>query len=110
MLASCVFPRLLKLDHSYKSSWPGEEGGPSVPPGTPFHEAVGRSCGDSGNPQVDDCEFLDTIDSILKWLAWITVPIIVIVIIYAGIQMSMAGGNSQAFQAPRTGLPKLSSP
>ncbi len=44
----------------------------------------------------DDCGFLDTVDSFLRWLSFLVVPIVIIVVIIGGIQLSLAGDNPEA--------------
>ena len=44
----------------------------------------------------DDCGFLDTVDSFLRWLSFLVVPIVIIVVIVGGIQLSLAGDNPEA--------------
>lgn len=44
----------------------------------------------------DDCGFLDTVNSILSWMAYLVVPIVTLVIIVAGVQLSLAGDNPEA--------------
>ena len=43
-----------------------------------------------------DCGFLDTVDSFLRWLSFLVVPIVIIVVIVGGIQLSLAGDNPEA--------------
>ncbi|MDO8495604.1 MAG: pilin [bacterium] len=39
----------------------------------------------------------ELIDAILRWIFWISIPIAVIMIVYAGLQMMLAGGDAAKF-------------
>lgn len=68
----------------------GETGFPELPKGERFEDTI--DC----PPNDQDCGFLDTVNSFLSWMAFLVVPIVVIVIIVGGIQLSIAGDNPEA--------------
>lgn len=43
----------------------------------------------------------ELIDAILNWIFWLSIPIAVMVILYAGIKMMTAGGDAKRFQNSR---------
>lgn len=67
---------------------PADADPPSGSPGGPgfsAHICTGSACG-----------FLETVDNFLRWLSYLVVPLIIIMIIYGGISLSLAGDNPEA--------------
>ena len=60
-----------------------------LPPGATFGDVI--NC-------TGDCGFLDTVDNFLKWMSYLVVPIVTIVIIIGSIQLSLAGDNPEGIK------------
>ena len=64
-----------------------------LPPGATFGDVI--NC-------TGDCGFLDTVDNFLKWMSYLVVPIVTIVIIIGAIQLSLAGDNPEGTKKAKT--------
>ena len=63
----------------------GQPGQSECPVGFEAHICHGSACG-----------FLGVVDSFLRWLSYLVVPLVIIMIIYGGISLSLAGDNPEA--------------
>ena len=63
--------------------------------GPVFSEPDGEKFEDTIECTTDDCGFLATVNSILGWMAYLVVPIVTIVIIVGGVQLSLAGDSPE---------------
>ena len=82
----------------FGSSQPQQTQGPTTDP-EPDPASDEASPGEDFGQHIcrgDDCGFLDTVDSFLRWLSFLVVPIVIIVVIVGGIQLSLAGDNPEA--------------
>ena len=68
----------------------GSEVGINLGEGERFEEVIDCESNDNA------CGFLDTVNSILSWMAYLVVPIVIIVIVVGGVQLSLAGDNPEA--------------
>lgn len=87
MSNDCYLVGLARMPADAAPPSPGSSGSgsSSADGGFASHICVGSACG-----------FLEIVDNFLRWLSYLVVPLIIIMIIYGGISLSLAGDNPEA--------------